>query len=1585
MRDSEEGINKEEKRPSAVSEPTQEIEASHSSSTETKNPHPSQALSTEMEQKEGEEVDHRETELAWPQKSPEHPAELEESADRREQPNPHLIPGSLVKESSVSPLREAERASSVVSPELEAEGDPDFEDDAPGGTGNHPCQHCERHFSTKQGLERHVHIHTIANHQTHTFKCKYCTKPFGSQVGRRRHERRHENRSKTLKRPSSSLAGTAFPLSPSRLNDSPPTSDCVTSPSPTIIMTSQNGPPQPGSDTKDAGADPEHTFVLDENGESKELHPCKYCNKAFGTHTNMRRHQRRIHERHLMPKGVRRKGILLQDMPSQQHPEEEGPVTAQSLQKASPNASPPPVYVPSVDTEDEGEREEGMVNISKNISENLSLYIDGKILSTNTVSTCEVIEVDSSTAALFGLDTVILNPNQISQALKVETQPSPVKEASATVPKRRTSTPPLLPAVKMESETHLLSSAGTSSCTSSQSPLLVGTVLPQSTETLAFQKEKTVYLSPKLKQLLQTQDSQKPALTLIADSHRLTTPLSVTSLPAAQGRFKRRTASPPTPAQSSSSLSPESCSNIETGDSFTLKVPKVESHCTVQSWSSPSSDQRDSVSPCGKDWAASVSGGNSCNQLPLDLSSAVSKKDSRTSSKASGESVLDLSLHRKGAGAPTAQHGISLAPHVKRKKPNTSMLEKVLMNEYAGLSVAGEEGSTSLDSPDAANSSPGSDAGVSPASPSSNSENLPCENPCESSPPPSLTPVTINPSSPSSSSLASSTPPPPVLPSVPSPPPLTSRQSLDSFPKLSPKPIDSPLEEEMSKSSAEETSHDLNIKDFNQTAKQLDPMTYALPQSPQGTKRHYKADSFSKSGTLHKGSPIKTADYAVSSCEKYSDSEDSQSNSFDESFPPDLNSIKTEGRKQPQSSHSPVLSTSSNSNKESPSSSSPPFSSYKVEEDSQSSTAGPSADDMVVNNETVTIGKVESEIAASTEDVSSTGGNAAVKTLDSAETETETSEQDTFTKSFVCNVCEQPFHSIKELSSHIMQHAVEWPFKCEFCVQLFQNSSALLEHRSSLHGVGKIYICSVCSKEFAYLCNLQQHQSDLHPGQSCAHTSVENGKLRPQNYTDAANMQAIIERNSLHSTTDTSVDDDPQDSSEVCSDKDIKKENGDDLTGQEDPTEELYTTIKIMASEAGKPKGPDVRLGINQHYPSFKPPPFPYHNRTSAANVASATNFTTHNIPQTFSTAIRCTKCGNSFDNMPELHKHILACANASDKRRYTPKKNPIPLKQIVKKPQNGVMLLSTAATAAGGQNAFRRMGQPKRLNFNQEIPAKMKMTALNKKKNQLVQKAISQKNKTAAAASAKKASVQVKEEQQPSSVCPYCNREYTYAASLAKHVAGSCPQKPAAKKKQKTPTLKDKNVNLRTRVTDSEIKQEPEANQVTTGRPQGKSRARNTETVEIELATPAKEGKESKGKAGTSQARSSKRPAASTASSNTDNSAPKSKKGRKSGSSVQPVTPPSSSPPAVVNEPAARTTTKTPRVTKDKEKGKEKEKDTVVPKKETETKSQVQTKKEERFSKRTPRERVGGPVTRSLQSSSGEVKNEDQHKEPGD
>uniref|UniRef100_A0A8C7X3B3 PR domain containing 2, with ZNF domain b n=1 Tax=Oryzias sinensis TaxID=183150 RepID=A0A8C7X3B3_9TELE len=1279
--------------------------------------------------------------------------------------------------------------------------DPDFE---PGGElesdahgESYPCPHCERRFSTRQGLERHAHIHGISYQQAQVFRCQYCNKSFGSQVGRRRHERRHEGGSK--KRLGSLAGASSSLISPVAQTDSSP--DC-TSPATHYIAIGFSGGHVQKSELqrKELGAGAERPLTLEENGESKELHPCKYCNKAFGTHTNMRRHQRRIHERHLLPKGVRRKGMLFQEASMQQRPGE------------SPSTSPPPVYVPSADTEDEADRDDYTVDISKNISENLSFYIDGKIVSTGAVSNCEVIEVDSRSAALFGLDTVIISPNQLSQALKVEARATSAKQISSSgqpAAKRRTSTPPLVTGLKVETET-----TPSSSSTSSSSKLLVGGIFQQSTDSAAFQREKTVYLSPKLKQLLQTQDFQKSTITLITDSHRLTSPLAVSPLQGASGKFKRRTTSPPSSPQLSPAGKTESCKG-DALSAHTLKVPKLESHSVP-----PPEDVQDQDED-----SSSGSGGNSCNQQPLDLSNSVGRQTDIVN-KVLGDSALDLSLHCKSIVEPEIKGNSAPQSLTKKRKPNTSMLEKVLMNEYASLTLPAEDGPFAL-------------AGLSRLS--SCSPNVTSESAHPS--PPSLTPVTINPSSPGASSATSPTPPPPVLPTIPSPPAMPSSplsQPSDSpahrpLPVLSPKM--SPRVDGQKLQSDSENFLDDKDEDENRISDLLDSLNSSLEAPP---------PSFCGSTSKLNGGTA--------------DTEASLKSDSDAALP---------------------LSSPS----------SPPV----AQESSLSSVS-----------QSLCLIKVKEE-PQSCEDYSPVKSGSLQDGVDSsplphpAKTSEAEEINSVYCKSFVCNVCEEPFNSIKELSAHITEHAADWPFKCEFCVQLFEDAPALLAHRTTLHGVGQIFVCSACSKEFAFLCNLQQHQQDLHPNEACSHSTVENGKLRPHNYTDPS--RAKEESSPSTPSQETADENAPQTDSD--SPQQEPSVNGDHA---EDPNEELYTTIKIMASEGG--------------------------NRSHAGSVASATNFTTHNIPQTFSTAIRCTKCGCSFDNMPELHKHILACASASDKKRYTPKKNPIPLKQIVKSP-NG--LVSPAVVA--GQSAFRRMGQPKRLNFNQDA-VKAKMNALSKKRNQLVQKAISQRNKTAATA-AKKSFVKT-EAELASSVCPHCSREFTYTASLTKHMAVSCPMKPAVAKRGKKglAEVKKEAVSVLDKNTSKKKTLDPEAQTEVEAKPLVKTRTRSSGGTNTESF------QESKRKATAAVGRL-KRTALSPVPVSPN------KRNKKSQTKTLPPTIPALDPPA---DGAPRPAIRTSRPAIGKKPAAMKLAETTQ-----------QLKKEERFSLRM-RERMGGPVTRSSQ-----------------
>ncbi|XP_061239200.1 PR domain zinc finger protein 2 isoform X1 [Bos javanicus] len=1171
-----------------------------------------------------------------------------------------------------------------------------------------PCQHCERKFTTKQGLERHMHIHMST--VNHAFKCKYCGKAFGTQINRRRHERRHEA---GLKRKLEDPAGGKAPS-----DGAPPQDDAQ--------------PPGLGQDgltlsSEKASQDSVTPSIVEENGEAKELHPCKYCKKVFGTHTNMRRHQRRVHERHLIPKGVRRKGGLLEEP---QPPAEQAPPT-------------PSVYVPSTEPEEEGEADDVYImDISSNISENLNYYIDGKIQTSSSTSNCDVIEMESNSADLYGINC-LLTPVTVEITQNIKTTQVPItddlpKEPSSSTnsesKKRRTASPPVLPKIKAETE----SDPATPSCSLSL-PLSIST-----TEAVSFHKEKSVYLSSKLKQLLQTQDKLTPPAGISAAEIPKLGPLCVSApasmLPVTSSRFKRRTSSPPSSPQHSPALrdfgKPGDGKAAWTEAVLSSKKPKLESHSNSPAWSLSGRDERETGSPPGfdeykvsKEWATSSTFSNVCNQQPLDLSSGMKQKaEGPGKAPVQWEAVLDLSVHKKPCGDSEGKEfkeNHVLQPScsaVKKRKPTTCMLQKVLLNEYNGVDLPVENapdvsGSASPCKP--LDPQPDSDRGLNSSSSAAVVESLPDVS--SSSPalqpsslscgrlPPLLTPTTPSSPPPCPPVLTVATPPPPLLPTVPLPAP-----SSGASPHLCPSPLS------------------------NATAQSplpiLSPTVSPSPSPIPSVEPVMSAAS--------PGPPTLSSSSSSSSSSSFSSSSSSSSPS-----PPPLSAVSS------------VVSSGDNLE------TSLPMISFKQEE-------------------------LESEDLKAREEAPSTTEQEIV--------------QETFNRNFVCNVCESPFLSIKDLTKHLSIHAEEWPFKCEFCVQLFKVKTDLSEHRFMLHGVGNIFVCSVCKKEFAFLCNLQQHQRDLHPDKVCTHHEFESGTLRPQNFTDPSKAH-VEHMQSL-----------PEDPLEASKEEELN-----------DSSEELYTTIKIMASGI-KTKDPDVRLGLNQHYPSFKPPPFQYHHRSPLGIGVTATNFTTHNIPQTFTTAIRCTKCGKGVDNMPELHKHILACASASDKKRYTPKKNPVPLKQTVQ-PKNGVVVLDNS-----GKNAFRRMGQPKRLNFSVELSKmssnKLKLNAL-KKKNQLVQKAILQKNKSAK----QKADLKTTPESS-SHVCPYCHREFTYIGSLNKHATFSCPKKPVSPSKKKlshsskkgghpSPAGSDRNNSSshRRRTADAEIKMQ------SMQAPLGKTRARSS------------------------------------------------------------------------------------------------------------------------------------------------------------
>lgn len=1155
------------------------------------------------------------------------------------------------------------------------------------------CQYCKSYFTSRQGLEQHMHNHVFMDGEAHVFK-------------------------------SSSLTSSSTNSSTSASGD----------------HSGQHHIPE----------------IL------KEHHAYTYTEKIFTTKTDKQQHECIVHN----------------DPPELMHDEQtklkpEGvfqPSSSESPQHHSMHAEK--TVSTSLLKDEQVYAEQYMSDLPNNISENLSFYIDGKLVSTSMVSSCEVAELHTGTSPLIGLDALIVDPVQISQVLNADTEIPSLLQA-----KRRTTTPPLLPQINSELESEVVVSSFSSSLVSS----LIENLFPQSSESTVVQKERTVFLSPKLKQLLEKQEVLKPTLTLITDGQNSSSPVSLSVLPSGTGRFKRRTSSPTGLTHQISTSEETSEPNSE--DFGSGIAQQIDSSPVPQMLNendtTPAAAVQEVKAVLSESWPP-VTGGNSCNQKPLDLSNTVKRNDDVTSDDA----ALDLSLQRKSPGESELTLDLVSQADLKGES-NTCMVEKALVK-------TGEQ-KIDLGNP----LTPlvtdftfvtGSDV-VGPLEHVAEGlvYGLAIPPNTLTSSAASLTPVALEPASPCTIAFASPVahnvlPTSSVITVLASPSSISnpSSQPIQVLtPNLSHEPLIICTENALNSSDCDLTTAfaSTNPASIITLSQPLDP-TLNLPghvfltdqialnppvvESSPGTQVQFPSavtlnDSLLNIArntvliecTISLEAPGSVVPPAVTV----------QDNAADPPVPTEMMVNHTEQQQtvsvsNPQTvDHAIFVSSVTES--------------VALSSNTDAVSDSPTADDSNPDPQPVDSAnpnpptKNEEEAADSTVSTSdmppttSPPPTPLEKADDESSNNTGTDPQkQTFTKNFVCNVCDTLFHSMKELGHHVVNHADEWPYKCEFCVLLFGKPSDLLDHRSSLHGVGKTYVCSACTKEFVYLCNLKQHQEELHPGQQCSHTEEEKGKLRPQNYNNS-----------------TKVNSDPLVLKHLEEPKKlVKKEEGEvGVTA-----DEVLSTIKTMASDGSKIKGPDVRLGINQHYPSFKPPPFPYHNRSPAGSLASATNFTTHNIPQTFSTAIRCTKCGKSFDNMPELHKHILACANASDKRRYTPRKNPIPLRHFAKT-QNGV--LSTTNSA----NGLNKVSQTSRSKLSQESPIKLKI--LKKRKKKLVQRVMPQRNKSVPSSN-KMSPTQVAEPQEIF-VCPHCSREFTMRRSRTKH-AVVCPKKPKEIKKRK-------------------------------------------------------------------------------------------------------------------------------------------------------------------------------------------------------
>ncbi|XP_078696535.1 PR domain zinc finger protein 2-like isoform X1 [Branchiostoma floridae x Branchiostoma belcheri] len=319
---------------------------------------------------------------------------------------------------------------------------------------------------------------------------------------------------------------------------------------------------------------------------------------------------------------------------------------------------------------------------------------------------------------------------------------------------------------------------------------------------------------------------------------------------------------------------------------------------------------------------------------------------------------------------------------------------------------------------------------------------------------------------------------------------------------------------------------------------------------------------------------------------------------------------------------------------------------------------------------------------------------------------------------FKCNVCHMPFKSMKDMNQHVSAHAKEWPFKCEFCIQLFKVSSELSQHRASLHGVSKTFMCSLCNREFGFLGNLQNHQRDVHPNMPCSYTVLQPGALRPQNFTDPS--KSTPKKEELKRQT------------EFGSLMQSPKKDQLDGKGKISPIKPVDTSQDIKRNFAGY-----AMNIINPENPFNRPPQL----QTSVYN-----------------SAIKCTKCGATFESMPNLHMHIIDCAEG---KKSSP--GPSPAKK------------GSPNKAAQG-SLVKKLGGPRKLTDGEMAAIKIKKKAKNlstmnqkRKKAQQFQISYDPKKYTGRR--------RLATEMLDLHKCPGCQKNFSHFSNLQRHLL-VCPGK---------------------------------------------------------------------------------------------------------------------------------------------------------------------------------------------------------------
>ena len=85
-------------------------------------------------------------------------------------------------------------------------------------------------------------------------------------------------------------------------------------------------------------------------------------------------------------------------------------------------------------------------------------------------------------------------------------------------------------------------------------------------------------------------------------------------------------------------------------------------------------------------------------------------------------------------------------------------------------------------------------------------------------------------------------------------------------------------------------------------------------------------------------------------------------------------------------------------------------------------------------------------------------------------------------KAYSCEVCNQEYTFMADLSKHMKTHKGEKPLSCEFCGKIFNKRGDYLRHRRS-HTGEKQYECEICKKTFAGQNAQKIHMRKAHTGE----------------------------------------------------------------------------------------------------------------------------------------------------------------------------------------------------------------------------------------------------------------------------------------------------------------------------------------------------------------------------------------------------------------------------------------------------------------------------------------------------------------------